>query len=77
METLSPEAHPSPLSTMKCTGGLGASTDASNRTVRDMEMVTPSFTVAMACWVLAGVMRLGAPSWSSVPQRPQLDRDLK
>ena len=33
----------------------------------------PSFTRAAACFRLAGVMRLIAPSWSSLPQRPQLE----
>ena len=74
---MSPLAQPSPLSTMKCTGGDGASAVDSKLTVRDMEIRTPSFTVSRARFVLAGVIRLGAPNWSSAPQRPQLERDLK
>ena len=41
---------------------------------RAHETVRPARTVAAAAAVTSGVMRLSAPSWSSSPQRPQLDR---
>src|SRR5579862_9155461 len=41
-----------------------------------METETPSLTSAAACLRLAGVMRLTAPIWSSLPQRPQLESSV-
>ena len=37
---------------------------------------TPSCTRAAAALRFSGVMRLSAPSWSSSPQRPQLESEL-
>jgi hypothetical protein len=37
----------------------------------------PWLTRRAAAWRLAGVMRLMVPSSSSLPQRPQLDRDFR
>src|SRR5579863_8275381 len=38
-----------------------------------METETPSLTSAAACLRLAGVIRLTAPIWSSLPHRPQFE----
>src|SRR4051812_2513411 len=40
------------------------------------ETLTPSFTRAAACLRLAGVIRLLAPTWSSLPQRPQFESSV-
>ena len=37
------------------------------------DTVRPDRTVAVAALVTSGVIRLSVPSWSSSPQRPQLD----
>src|SRR5579863_10339851 len=41
-----------------------------------METETPSLTSAAACLRLAGVIRLTAPIWSSLPQRPQFESSV-
>ena len=74
---LSPVAQPSPLSTMKCIGGIGMSGAGSHETVLAQDMVTPSRTREIARRVFSGVRKFRVPSWSSSPQRPQLLNDWK
>jgi hypothetical protein len=62
---------------MKCTGGLATSTAGSQTISRDSETLKPSCTVARARFVFSGVIRLGVPSSSSGPQRPQFDNLAK
>ena len=76
-ETFWPLAQPSPLSTMKCMGGMGTSAAASNNTGRAHETLTPSRTSDVACSVFAGLSRLSVPSWSSSPHLPQLLSESK
>ena len=56
--TLSPVAHPSPLSIMKWTGGFGASAEASNSTVRAHETWRPSRTSDAAWRTFSGVRKV-------------------
>ena len=76
-DTLSPVAHPSPLSIMKWTGGFGASTEPSKLTVRAHDTWWPSRTSDAAWRTFPGVRKLSAPSSSSAPQRPQLLSESK
>src|SRR5918995_2024329 len=53
-------------------GGEGESGPVSKRMVLAQLTGTPSRTRPTARRVCSGVIRLRVPSWSSVPQRPQL-----
>ncbi len=55
--------------------GDGLSTAATVSRGRAHDTERPLVTVAAAAAVTSGVIRLSAPSWSSSPQRPQLDSD--
>ena len=53
--------------------GLGLSAAALVLRARAHDTVRPDRTVAAAAAVTSAVIRLSVPSWSSSPQRPQLD----
>src|SRR5678815_5363300 len=53
--------------------GHGTSSTFSKKVLVESDTGTPSLTSASAAFRLAGVIRLSVPSWSSAPQRPQLD----
>ena len=59
---------------MWCATGAGLSADETVSSGRAHDTERPARTVAAAAAVTAGVMRFRAPSWSSSPQRPQLER---
>ena len=59
---------------MWCATGEGLSADGTVSRGRAHDTDRPVRTVAAAAAVTAGVIRLSAPSWSSSPQRPQLER---
>ena len=40
------------------------------------DTLVPVLTRLMACFRFAGVRRLAAPSWSSLPQRPQFESSV-
>jgi len=66
-------SRPSPLSTMKRMGCTVVSALISVVIGREQLTDTPSLTSAAARLRWAGVMKFTVPSWSSVPQRPQLE----
>src|SRR5712691_13556006 len=53
--------------------GLELSRAGSTSALRAIDTENPSLTARSAAFRLAGVMRFTAPTWSSLPQRPQLD----
>ena len=53
------------------------SATASVTRVCDNDTAMPAFTSDAACFRLASVTRFIVPSWSSLPQRPQFEIDLK
>ncbi len=53
--------------------GAGLSADDTVSSGRAQDTERPARTVAAAAAVTSGVMRFSAPSWSSSPQRPQLE----
>ena len=59
---------------MWCATGVGLSAAGTVSRGRAHETDRPARTVAAAAAVTSGVMRFSAPSWSSSPQRPQLER---
>ena len=60
---------------MWCATGFGLSAEDTVSRGRAHDTGRPVRTVAAAAAVTAGVIRFSAPSWSSSPQRPQLERD--
>ena len=58
---------------MWCATGEGLSAEGTVSSGRAQDTVRPVRTVAAAAAVTSGVIRLSAPSWSSSPQRPQLE----
>ena len=53
--------------------GFGLSTAGLVSSGRAHDTVRPERTVVAAAAVTSGVIKLSAPSWSSAPQRPQLE----
>src|SRR5688572_15153766 len=62
-----------PWTIISCTNGRGLSSATSFSASCDSDTGTPSRTSRAAALRFSGVIRLTAPSWSSLPQRPQLD----
>ena len=58
---------------MWCATGDGLSADDTVSSGRAHDTDRPVRTVAAAAAVTSGVIRFSAPSWSSSPQRPQLE----
>ncbi len=58
---------------MWCATGEGLSAEGTVSRGRAHDTVRPERTVAAAAAVTSGVIRFSAPSWSSSPQRPQLE----
>src|SRR5437879_5073997 len=63
-----------PVEIISWPNGNGLSADFSVSALLESDTAYPSFTRAAALFRLAGVMRLAVPNWSSLPQRPQLDK---
>ena len=61
------------MATLVIANGLGESSAFSVISGWPSETTVPVFINAAACLRLAGVIRLTAPSWSSLPQRPQFE----
>ena len=62
-----------PTRSILLTMGARLSTAGCISALRAIEKDSPSFTSPSACFRFAGVIRLTAPSWSSLPQRFQLE----
>src|SRR5437763_14070707 len=61
---------------MVWTKGESLSSALTVSVLRARDTGIPSFTSDAACLRLAGVIRLTAPIWSCLPQRPQLDSSV-
>src|SRR5512134_1086456 len=70
-------SRPSPESTMKRMGCTVVSGVMSVVMGRAQVTLSPAVTSRAAAWRLAGVIRLTVPSSSSLPQRPQFERDFR
>src|SRR5882757_5609435 len=64
------------MASISCSYGKGLSTALTVSASLASDTENPSFTRAAASFRFAGVIRLRAPIWSSLPQRPQLERSF-